>query len=277
MLPTFPAFTLAGIRGLVSGVLHRILVIAACTGLLLTGCSKSTEREIHETPCGTGKLVLELKVVTHPPAPSDVKFTLALVSGGRRRVVDVLKPRATLWASPVEAERHTRLKPAPDSAPVFVNPREFSPAEYDQIRERLQATHGEFDSAAAQSRTGVSFDYSNELRLSSIRYVDYGSFRRTYTGSKRMVTVAIQPDGAVWLSHFGGGMLLGNVVEAGRKVVLERSKASFPIGGISDPIAYALTVVDARGRRIADEFTVEKLGRAEYDAAMARDRAEREK
>jgi hypothetical protein len=158
-----------------------------------------------------------------------------------------------------------------------VNPRDFTPAEYDQIRERLQATHEEFDASGARSRTGESFDYGAAPRLSSIRYVDYESFRRTYTGSQSKVTVAIQPDGVVWLSHPRGGMLLGNVVEAGRKVVLGGMNANLPIAGISDPIAYALTVVDARGRRIADEFTVEKLGRAEYDAAMARDRAEREK
>jgi len=191
--------------------------------------------------------------------------------------VDVLKPRATLWAPPAEAERHTRLKPAPDSAPVFVSPREFTPAEYDQIRERLQATHEEFDAAAARSRTGESFDYSADLRLSSIRYVEYENFRRTYTGSQRKVTVSIAPGGAVWLSHPGGGTLLGNVVEAGRKVVFGGVSANSPIGGIADPIAYALSVVDARGRRMADEFAVEKVTRAEYDAAMARDRAEREK
>lgn len=89
--------------------------------------------------------------------------------------------------------------------------------------------------------------------------------------------MSIEPDGAVWLSHPSGGSLLGNVVEAGRKVVLGGFTANSPIGGISDPFAYALTVVDARGRRIADEFTVEKVTHAEYNAAMARDRAERDK
>jgi hypothetical protein len=87
----------------------------------------------------------------------------------------------------------------------------------------------------------------------------------------------VEPSGAVWLSHPGGGTLLGNVVEAGRKVVLGGFSANSPIGGIADPIAYALTAADARGRRMADEFAVEKVSRVEYDAAMARDRAEREK
>lgn len=244
---------------------------------LLAGCSKTTDRQLHETPCGTGKLVMELKVITHPPAPSDVKFTLALIADGRRRVVDVLKPRARLWARPTEAERYTRLKPAPDSAPVFVNPRDFTAAEYDQIRERLLATAGEFDDDAGRSRTGEYFDYSNDLRLSSIRYADYEGFRRTYTGAERKVTVAIHPDGGVWLSHPGGMSLLGGVVESGRKVVLGLAAVTLPVAGVPDPIAYALAAVDARGRRIADEFTVEKLSTAECEAALNKERAERER
>ena len=120
--------------------LNRTLIIPACMFPVLAGCSKTADRQLHETPCGAGKLVLELKVVTHPPAPSDVKFTLAFVVKGRRRVVDVLKPRSTVWARPREAELFTPLRPGPDNWPVFVNPRDFTPAEYDQIRERLQAT-----------------------------------------------------------------------------------------------------------------------------------------
>jgi hypothetical protein len=53
--------------------------------------------------------------------------------------------------------------------------------------------------------------------------------------------------------------------------------ANSPVGKISDPIAYALSFVGARGRRIADEFAVEKVSRAEYDAAVASERTEREK
>lgn len=271
------SLTVSGIRGRLAVSLHRTLVIVACIVSLLTGCSKTADRQLHETPCGAGKLVLELRVIAHSPAPSEVKFSLALVAEGRRRVVDVLKPRAMLWGRPDSSERFTRLRPGPDNWPVFVNPRDFTPSEYEQVRERLQATCGEFDGAAAQSRTGVSADYGADLQLSSIRYVDYESFRRSYFGSQPGVTVAIYPDGGIWLHHPGGASLLGGVVDGGRKVVLGSANARLPIAGVPDPVAYLLAAVDGRGRRIADEFAVEKLSPAECEAAMAKERAERAK
>jgi hypothetical protein len=253
----------------------RGIAIAACLASLISGCSKTSERPLHETPCGKGKLVLTLKEVTHPPAPSDVKFTLALVEGGNRRVVDVLKPRATLWAKPVASERFTRLRSGPDNWPVFVNSRDFTPAEYEQIRDRLQAAHDEFDAAGAQARTGVSADYGNELQLSSTRYVNYESFRRTYTGSQPKVTVSIYPDGGVWLHHPRGAIRIGGVVESGRKVVLGLDAGPSPVSGVSDTAAYALAAVDEHQRKISDEFAVAKLSPSECESAIARERAER--
>ena len=252
----------------------RGIFLAACLAALLSGCSKTTERQLHETPCGKGKLVLNLKVVTHPPAPSDVKLSLILVEGGNRRVVDVLKPRARLWAKPTTSERFTRLRSGPDNWPVFVNPRDFTPAEYEQICNRLQATHDELDAAAAQARTGVSADYGNDPQLSSTRYVDYESFGRTYTGSHRKVTVTIYPHGGVGINHPGGAIRIGGVVEGGRKVVLGLSGGGLRAMGIDDTAAYALAAVDQHRRKIADEFAVAKLSPSECESVIARERAE---
>jgi hypothetical protein len=253
----------------------RGLVVLACLMSLVTGCSKTSERALHEAPCGAGKLVLNLKVVTHPPAPSDVKFSLVLVTNGNPRVVDVLKPRATLWAKPTASERFTRLRSGPDKWPMFVNPRDFNSAEYEQIRDCLQTAHDAFDATAAQARTGVTADYGNDLQLSSIRYVDYESFRRTYTGSQPKVTVTIYPDGGVWLNHPRGAIRIGGVVESGRKVVLGLDSGPSPVSGINDTAAYAMDAVDEHQRKIADEFTVTKLSPSECQAALDRERAER--
>jgi hypothetical protein len=244
---------------------------------LLGACSKTSNRRLYETPCGAGKLVLALKVVTHPPAPSEVKFSLTLVSDGKSRFVDVLKPRATVWARPGESERFTTLRSGPDNWPIFVSPRHFTAAEFDQIRDRLKAVAGEFDASAAQSRTGVSADYGADVQLSSIRYVDYDSFRRTYTGSNPKVTATIYPDGGLWLIHPGGTVLLGNIVEGGRKLVFGSSLAKLTIAGIADPVGYALAAKDSAGRRIADEFAVEKLTSSQYEAVMINERADRAK
>jgi hypothetical protein len=252
-------------------------VFAACAVAVLAGCSKTTARRLYETQCGAGKLVLELKVVTHSPAPSEVKFTLCLVADGQRRVVDVLKPRATLWARPAESERFTRLRPGLDNWPIFVSPASFTPAEFDQIRERLQATHDEFNAAAAQSRTGVSGDYGADVQLSSIRYVDYDGFRRSYSGPQSKVTVAVYPDGGVWLNHPNGTCLMGNVVEGGRKVIVAASVAKTPVPKLSDPLGYLLAATDKYGKRIIDEFAFEKLPNSQYEAMMANERAERTK
>jgi len=259
------------------GLSVRGLLFAAGMALLSPGCSKTTDRQLFQTRCGAGTLVLDLKVITHSPAPNEVKFSLTLVVDGHRRLVDLLKPRASLWARPASAERFTRLQTGPDNWPLFVNPREFTPAEYEQICARLQATHAEFDGAAAQSRTGVSADYGADLQLSSIRYVDYESFRRSYTGSQPKVTVAIDPDGGLWLSYPGGAGLLGGVVEGGRKFVLGSANARLRVPGVPDPIAYVVAAADFRGRRISDEFTVQKVSPAECDAALAKERAERSK
>jgi|SRR5678816_2936581 hypothetical protein len=243
--------------------------------LLVTACSKTSERSLHEAPCGAGKLVLTLKVVTHPPASSDVKFSLIFVVNDSRRVVDVLKPRAMLWAKPTDPERFVRLRSGPDNWPVFVNPHNFTSTEYDQIGNCLQIAHDAFDAAAAQGRTGVTADYGNDLQFSSIRYVDYESFRRTYTGSQPTATVTIYPDGGVWLNHPRGAIRIGGVVESGRKVVLGLDGGRSPVSGISDTAAYAMAAVDERERKIADEFTVAKLSPSECESALAREHAER--
>ena len=240
--------------------LRRITLAALCAcAALTTACSRTTERELLAVSCGSGTLALELRVVTHAPAPSDVRFSFVLREGSRRRVVDVVKPAAATWTRIRPEERSATLREGPDAWPLFVNPTDFMPPDFERIRDCLKPTAAAFDSAAAQSRIGVSASYGTDMKLSSIRYVNYPSLARRYSGSKKGVTVQLYPDGTVWLLHPGGGMVLGGVVDGGPRMVLCWGPGGQTAEGIVDPAAYAMASVDPNGRRMVDEFTVERV------------------
>jgi hypothetical protein len=255
------------------------LRVVALALLILSsaGCSKSYERRLFETPCGDGTLALNLHVTTHPPGPNDVKLWLDYGGGGRKRNVDVLKPRMRTYAPPLEPERFFRLRPGPDDWPVFVNPRDFTPAEYELIRNRLNEVLPEIDAAMASEKPGEVLDYGNTCKPSSTRYLDFESLRRTYSGALKGVRVELVPSGEIWCHHAAGTTLVGSVVERGRKAILAPGYGLLEKAGIAQPIDFVLSCKDARGRTLAAEFEVQRVTNPQYEAAMAVERADRER
>lgn len=252
-------------------------VALAALALLVSGCSKKYQREVFETPCGNGRLILTLHVTTHPPAPNETKLWLEYESGGARRTVDILKPRLKLYAPPTEAEKFSRLRDGPDNWPVFVSPRGFTPAEYSLIRARLAAELPAIDAATAVERPGESLDYGQVVKLSSIRYVEPASFRKSYRGTFRGVTIEVHPDGSIWCNHPQGATLVGSIVDRGRKAIVSEGYGLLEKAGIPNSVDYVLSCKDAQGRTLASDFTVEQVTNQAYDLAMKRERADREK
>jgi len=238
----------------------------------INGCSRTTERRLYAAPCGSDTLALELRVITHAPAPSEVYLSLALLEGSRRRLIDQLKPRTSVWEGPRPEEGLVRLRSGADDWPVFVNPREFTVAEYDRLRGCIETHAAALDSSAARSRTGERVDFDNDLHLSSIRLLDYTGLGRSYHGPTAGATVELQPDGALWLRYKSGATLLGGVVDGGRRVVYSWNPAE-TVPGVADPPAYVMGAVDDRGHRLADEFAVERLESRARDSVL---RVERE-
>jgi hypothetical protein len=247
----------------------------ALAGLFGSSCARSHEPSVYETPCGSGKLSLRLRLTPQAPAPPRAQFSLIYEASGRSRVVDLLKPRAQLYARPLTGERFSRLRPGPDNWPVFVNPKEFTPAEYDLIRAQLAEKLGEIDAATAKERLTASLDVEDAPTLSSIRYVDYAAFGRSFVGSFPKARVRLEPDGRIWCIYLGGQTVVGSVVENGRRVVISPGDGLKEQAGLNDPVGYVLSCEDERGRKIGDEFEVVKLTNAACELAMKHEREAR--
>src|SRR5437763_8369108 len=82
--------------------LRAITVAIAISALCLGGCSKRTEHDVFDLPCGPGRLVLhEDHLATFET--TYVTFELRYIDGRNVRLVDKLKPGARLYRS----EEHT--------------------------------------------------------------------------------------------------------------------------------------------------------------------------
>jgi len=247
----------------------------ALLALGLAGCSRTSVQSVYETTCGDGKLVLTRHVTTHPGAASEAKLWIEFVSDGSRRMVDIVKPRMTLYAPPTAAERYSHLRPGSDDWPVFVSPRDFTPAEYDLIRNRLAMVLPEVDAALVTEPADEQLDFGNPARLSSTRYTDYEGFRRKYAGPLRDVRVELFPNGEIWCFHPKGRTLVGSVVSGGHKALLPAGHGLLENAGLPHPVDFVLACRDAQGRTLASEFAVERVTNKAYEAALHAERIDR--
>ena len=187
--------------------LHAITVAIEISALCLGGgCSKRTEHDVFDLPSGPGRLVLhEDHLATFET--TYVTFELRYIEGKKVRLVDKLKPRARLYVAPTAAERlhYLRNDRAEDPWPIFVSPSQFSPAEYEQIRQTLESNLPLIDEAVNRPREPL--EYFREDRkpvISSIRYIDYDGLRHTYAGADKHTNLTVEPDGSVWLGQAWG-------------------------------------------------------------------------
>lgn len=251
-------------------------LVLALLAALVASCSKTYE-QAYEIPCGDGKLVLTFRVITHPPGADNSKLWLDFEEHDHRRNVDVIKPRNQIYARPTPSERYFSLRPGPDDWPIYVNPRDFTPAEFDLIRNRLQETLPELDATLANEPLGEWLDYGKPAKLSSVRYVDYESFRRLYTGPRKDVMIDVLPDGQVCVRHPGGMILVGFIVDQGHKVILNEHSAAMGNTNIPNLLDYVLSGRDVQGRTLASDFAVERVSENAFFAAMKVERTDRQK
>lgn len=251
-----------------------VLLLAALV-LGLAGCSRTAVQSVYESSCGAGKLILTRHVTTHLGAASEAKLWIEFEADGSRRIVDIVKPRMTLYAPPTAAERYSHLRPGSDDWPVFVSPRDFTPAEYDLIRNRLAMVLPELDAALVTEPADEQLDFGNPARLSSTRYTDYEGFRRKYAGPLRDVRVELYPNGEIWCFHAKGRTLVGSVVGGGHKALLPAGHGLLENAGLPHPVEFVLSCRDAQGRTLASEFNIERVTNKAYEAALHAERIDR--
>jgi hypothetical protein len=254
-----------------------IAISASCIG----SCSKRTEHNVFDLPCGQGRLVLhEDHLATFET--TYVTFELRYIEGKNVRLVDKLKPRARLYLAPTTAQklRHFRGNSAEDPWPIFVSPNQFTFAEYEQIRQTLESSLALIDEAVNRPREPLEhFREDRRPMISSIRYIDYDGLRYTYAGPDKHTDLTVEPDGSVWLGQaWGAGgtskILIGFANE--RRLVLAPYGSKLTQTSSGKNIYTQANVQQWKakgGHNIFDDFEVKvSSSEAEFDAAMAQRR-----
>ena len=259
----------------------RLGAIAAAIALsawCLDGCSKRTQHDVFDLPCGTGRLLLhEDHLATFET--TYVTFELRYIEGRNVRLVDRLKSRARLYLAPTAAQQlhHFRDNRAEDLWPIFVSPNRFSLAEYEQIRHTLESNLALIEVAVNRPREPLEhFRDDRRPMISSIRYVDYDSLRHTYAGSDKHTNLTVEPDGGVWLGQaWGAGgtskTLIGFANE--RRIVLAPYGSRLTQTSAGNNLYTQANVQKWKakdGHAIFDDFEVKvSASEAEFDAAMS--------
>src|SRR5437764_2887719 len=255
-----------------------IMVTIAIFTLSLTGCSKRTEHDVFDLPCGTGRLVLhEDHLATFETAY--VTFELRYIEGRNVRLVDKLKPRARLYLAPTSAQQlhYFRDNRAEDLWPIFVSPNGFSRAEYEQIHQTLQSNLALIDEAVNRPREPLEhFREDRRPMISSIRYIDYDGLRHTYEGPDKHTNLTVEPNGGVWLGQAWGtgGTSKGLIGFANEKRVVLAPYGSkltkTNSGKTIDTQANVQQWKAKDGHAIFDDFEVKvSPSEAEFDVAMS--------
>ena len=259
--------------------LRAVTIIGiAVSALCVDSCSKRTEHDVFDLPCGPGRLVLhEDHLTTFETAY--VTFELRSIAGKNDRLVDKLKPRARVYLAPTAAEHlhHFRSDRAEDPWPIFVSPSQFSLAEYEQIRQTLQSNLAHIDEAVNRSREPLEhFREDRKPLISSIRYLDYDGLRHTYGGPDKDTDLTVEPDGSVWLGQtWGSGgtsrALIGFANENRLLLAPYSSRLTQTSSGKNIYTRDNIQQWKARsGRTIFDDFEVKvSPSEAEFDVAMS--------
>jgi hypothetical protein len=258
--------------------LWTITAAIAISALCLGGCSKRTEHDVFDLPCGPGRLVLhEDHLATFET--TYVTFELRYIEGKNVRPVDKLKRRARLYLAPTAAQHlhYFRDNRAEDPWPIFVSPNRFSLAEYEQLHQTVESNLALIDQAVNRPREPL--EYFREDRkpvISSIRYIDYDGLRRTYAGPDKHTDLTVEPDGSVWLgqSWSAGGTsktLIGFANE--NRVVIAPYGSRLTQTSSSKNIYTQANVQQWKakdGHAIFDDFEVKvSPSEAEFDVAMS--------
>jgi hypothetical protein len=261
--------------------LDAMITAIVISALCLDGCSKRTQHEIFDLPCGTGRLVLhEDHLATFET--SYVTFELRYIDGKNVRLVDKLKPRARLYLAPTSAQQlhYFRDNRAEDPWPIFVSPNQFSLAEYEQIHQTLQSNLALIDEAVNRPREPLEhFREDRRPMISSIRYIDYDGLRRTYAGPDKHTNLTVEPEGGVWLGQVWGrgGTNKTLIGLAHEKEVLLAPYGSRLTQTSSGKTIYTQANVQQwkakDGHAIFDDFEVQvSPSETEFDAAMTEHR-----
>jgi hypothetical protein len=258
--------------------LWAITVAIAISALCLGGCSKRTEHDVFDLPCGPGRLVLHEDHLTTFET-TYVTFELRYIEGKNVRPVDKLKRRARLYLAPTTAQHlhYFRDNGAEDPWPIFVSPNRFSLAEYEQLRQAVESNLALIDEAVNRPREPR--EYFREDRkpvISSIRYIDYDGLRRTYAGPDKHTDLTIEPDGGVWLgqSWSAGGTsktLIGFAKENRVVIAPYGSRLTQTSSGKNIYTQANVQQWKAKdGHAIFDDFEVRvSPSKAEFDVAMS--------
>ncbi len=260
---------------------YMAMVTTAVGVLSFTACSKRTEHNVFDLPCGRGRLVLHEDHVTTFET-TYVTFELRYLDGKNTRLVDKLKPGARLYVAPTAVQnfQHFRRNSTDDPWPIFVSPNRFSLAEYEQIRHTLQSNLGVIDEAVSRPRKPLEhFGQDRRPIISSVRYIDYEALRHTYGGRDKDTELTVEPDGSVWLGQAwsGGGTSKTVIGFANEKQVLLAPYGSRLTQTSSDKNIYTQANVQQwkakNGHTIFDDFEVQ-VARTDIDfeAAMAKRR-----
>jgi hypothetical protein len=258
--------------------LRAIRVAIAISALCLGGCSKRTEHDVFDLPCGPGRLVLhEDHLATFET--TYITFELRYIEGKKVRLVDKLKPRARLYLAPTTDQHlhHFRNNHAEDPWPIFVSPNRFSLAEYEQIRQTLESNLALIDEAVNRPREPLEyFREDRKPMISSIRYIDYDGLRHTYPGPDKHTNLTVEPDGSVWLGQAwgAGGTSRTLIGFANEKRVLLAPYGSRLTQTSSGKNIYTQANVQRwkakDGHAIFDDFEVKvSPSEAEFDVAMS--------
>ena len=141
---------------------------------------------------------------------------------------------------------------------VFVNPKEFSLSEYEDIRDTLQRNTSQMDEAVKTSR---GFDIS-ELKIYSIRYLDIESLKFSYSGKVKGYTLDVEASGNIRLNiNTDEGktyMNIGVVTNNGESLDINPNIGKLIVSGkpVLDPKSFLMEFTSEKNRTLFDDFTV---------------------
>jgi hypothetical protein len=251
-------------------------------GFFIGGCTRTYEAEVIRVPCDGGHLVISERYELGKVGRAH--FEMHLVTDGTKRLVDTQRHYVSLYASPTPAERYRVLRTAaPEEIrgfilesvllwPVFIDPKQFTPEEYDRISTALSDNLDAIDDALAQLREpqrAAPMPTKRRPVIVSTRYVDPAALGRVYHGPSPL-RVEVSPHGYVRFTRpadIGGTLtsLIGYVVDNGRRILL------VPDVDETSPLGWSLREVLAcknpAGRTLGDEFVVERATAEAYGTA----------